>query len=307
MSTAVKRGPPKPILVAPNVTDPHMRSKKTQAETLLGEDLSEEDMSNVVFNSGVTTKEEQTAVVAPSSDNTIIIIICALVVITLVAVVVWMVMKQSSEEEKKEGAEVRRMLQQQHPRNGMPQMSKRQPAVQLDPNRMAAIQREQHQLQQQLSKVQEDLEPGETGEGNADDSGDAQPAKASKPKSFADAMAAKEGKVVPNIDLADEEPAPDPAKKTFTKDKPHPSVMRPGKPADDDVADVSARLAAMLSSTNTDTEPKKTVKSVTKKPATKQAAPKQNAKSDNAELDNSDRALLDKVSANVEDDESDDE
>jgi type IV secretory pathway VirB10-like protein len=85
----------KSIKVTPNVTDPHMKSNKTETDTLL-EELGE-DMDNDLLKSNVKTKEEAAS---PGMSN-ILIIIFALIVIVLIVIIVWIFMRKDDKDDKK--------------------------------------------------------------------------------------------------------------------------------------------------------------------------------------------------------------
>jgi hypothetical protein len=270
--------PAKMMRVAPVVTDPLMQNNRTQAEALLSEMGENADgVDEVVFNRKKPTREELEQQYAPSTstDNTILFIIFALVVIALVAIIVWMIMKQGSD--KKEEGEIRRMIQPQHPRNGMPQMN-RYPVNQQQYNQMQArAQQQQMQQQMQMQQMQqaqqhanneqtEDVEeePAEEPVANAKASteGTAQvkqaapvPAKkATKPKVNASGTVA--GITAEQKALSDKAEAEAEKAAQFTKDNPHPAIMKPGvvagaqaaPQATSSVDDVMKRTEALLNS-----------------------------------------------------------
>ncbi len=325
MSAAVKRPQPKPVRVAPTVTDPHMRNSRGPAEMVLAEMGDSEEPNNdrdAIFGGTQKTKEEQETAPAESSQtSTMLIVVFALIVIALVALIVWMLMKQSND--KKDEDEVRRMIQPQaHPRNNMPpgyglqqgqnghrgqpgmqhpqqggqpnMPQQGDPAYEAHQRNMAMMHQQQAAMQQQMAQMNAQMHNGQPGESDESQEQAQGKNKKKKNKSFAEVMAEKDGKVIPPLKepLLDEE---EPTKKPkFTKKHPHPGIMRPGGAETSDVDDVLAQTQAMLS------------KSSKKKASTGKPASKPASKESPQDLTELDKALLDKVHSNA-DDTTDDE
>ena len=282
-------GPSKMMRVAPTVTDPSMQSNRSQADAILSEmGETTDDVENVVFNRKKPTKEEldqQAQQPAASTDNTTLIIIFALTVIALVALIIWMIMK--SGPDKKEEDEVRRMIQ-PHPRNGMPPMT-RHPINQQQYNQMQAMRRQQ-QMQQQQQYEQED---------DQDDQDEPpqrppqrRPPQQKQQKRAGPPPVSTTGVVVgvtaEQKALSDKAEAEAEAQSNFTKEKPHPAIMKPGVVAKNEavseVDDIMNRTTAMLNAQ-----------------APKPAKPQSNGMTD------ADRALLDKVNAEHDEEDDDDD
>lgn len=283
MATASRAPTHRPVKVAPNLTDPAMRNSKGPAELLLKDELGDsvDDDRDHIFNKSSTTKEELETTPEVSQNSTVLIVVFALIVIALVALIVWMIMKQSND--KKDEEELRRVIHPQpHPRNNMPPM--RPPnqtslqdrlAYEEHQRTMQQMQMQQMQMQRNMQQMNNELvheEPASEEHANEE----AEPtkttiSKATKPKTFADVMSELEAK------------KPQPVKDTndskFTKDNPHPDIIRPGVPHSD-VDDVLAKTDALL---------------------TKKAVTFADGMSD------LDKALLDKVTANGNTDDDDDE
>ena len=315
MSTAVKRPQPKPVRVAPTVTDPSMRNTRGPAEMLLNSETGgdQPDDHETVFGGTQKTKEEQDAAQPESSQNsTILVVVFALIVIALVALIVWMLMKQSND--KKDEEEMRKMIQPQpHPRNNMPpgygpqgqmQANQRMPEqLQMSPadfeahqHNMALMHQQQVAMQQRMAQMNTDLADADpTRQPQAQSS-----KKSKKSKSFAEVMAEKDGKVIPPLEtpLLDEEK---PTKKPkFTKKNPHPGILRPGgSEFQSDVDDVLQQTSAMLQSNNAAKSKSKSGK--------KSVHFDKSAKPKKEELTDLDKALLDKVNNNADDQDDDDD
>lgn len=304
-----KRPQPKQVRVMPTVTDPTMRNSRGPAEMLLNSEGGDQpDDHDAVFGGTQKTKEEQEVQAQPegSQNSTMLIVVFALIVIALVALIVWMLMKQSND--KKDEDEMRKMIQPQaHPRNNMPPnyAPRGPPQPNQQPNQpnqpqlnqadyeahqrnMALMHQQQMAMQQQMQQLNAELSDSEpAGKKKAKKSG----------KSFAEVMAERDGKVVPPLKepLLDEE---EPTKKPkYNKKNPHPGILRPGgSEFQSDVDDVLQQTQAALSK-----KPTKLAK------ASKPTKPGKPAKKE--ELTDLDKALLDKVSSNVdpEDFSADDE
>lgn len=293
MATTAKKPQPKPVRVMPTVTDPSMRNPKGPAEMMLNEELGDTpDDREIIFNGAAKTKEEQSSEVeeaAPvgSNNSTILIIVFALIVIALVGLVVWMMMKQSND--KKDEEEIRRVIQPQpHPRNNMPMMHNRdQAGFEEHQRNMQAMYQQQQQLQQNMAQMNAELHGGQhNGQQpneqhsmqHVDQSNEpAKKAKSRKAKSFSEVAA--DGKAPPpplKEPLAPEEKVKKPK---FSKDNPHPNVMRPGGKTDRaEIDDVLAQTQAALKQV--------------KKPE------------ETNDMSSLDRALLDKVRNAVDEEES---
>jgi hypothetical protein len=325
MSVPQKITQPKPIRVAPIVSDPVMRNSKGPAEMLLNDELGvDSDIKDAVFSSTAKKTKEETDgagnhdhTTSQPETNTMVLIAFALIVIALVAIIVWMVMRNSGD--KKEEEEVRRMIR-PHPRNGMPpngvggqyngQYSQQPHRPQPDgmtPQQMEQMYRQQQQMQQQMAQMNRQMggneddtaateessreanEGSTLSEETVDDTSQptshmlssSKPAvtrvniSQRNPAGFADAMA--------NLDSTKVAPNKEVPKSTFTKSKPHPSIIRPSvATTSSDVDDVMAKTAAML----------------------KAGASKSTEDSGMSEID---RALLDRVNSNTELDEENDE
>lgn len=288
--------PSKMMRVAPNVTDPSMQSNKSQADTMLAEMGENPDsVDEVVFNRKKPTKEElehQTSTSA-TSDNTMLIIIFALIVIALVAIIVWMIMKQGSD--KKEEEEVRRMIQ-PHPRNGMPSMN-RYPVNQQQYNNLQQQrmnqQRMQHtqQTRQQQPQQEEDEEPEVVDDEEVQPKTQQKtqpPAKSNKSvKSVSNSSGIVASISAEEKELSDKAEADVEKPSNFTKENPHPDIIKPGektKATDIDVDDVMKRTEALLNA----------------KPASKSTEPSNS-------MNDADRALLDRIANQNNDDDEDDE
>lgn len=325
MSTAVKRPQPKPVRVAPTVTDPSMRNTRGPAEMLLNSETGgdQPDDHETVFGGTQKTKEEQDATQPESSQNsTMLIVVFALIVIALVALIVWMLMKQSND--KKDEEEMRKMIQPQpHPRNNMPpgygpqgqmQANQRMQGNQAQPGQlqmspadfeahqrnMALMHQQQAAMQQHMAQMNADLVDADPTQQPQSQSSK----KSKKSKSFAEVMAEKDGKVIPPLKepLLDEE---EPAKKPkFTKKNPHPGILRPGgSEFQSDVDDVLEQTSTMLQSSKASKSGKSKAPS---KSGKKSVQFDKSAKSKKEELTDLDKALLDKVNSNA-DDQDDDE
>lgn len=294
MSSNIKQSMPKQVLVAPTVTDPSMRNRRGPAEMLLNSETGVQlEDHDTVFGGVQKTKEEQDVSHAENSSqtSTMLIIVFALIVIALVALIVWMLMKQSND--KKDEDEMRKMIQPYahplpHPRNNMPpnytQANSRNigqtinpeqgyDGVQLAPedlkahqHNMTLMHQQQDALQERMAKMNSDLVKQDT-----------KKSKKKQSKSFAEAMAEKDGKVMEPLKepLLDEE---QPTKKVkFSKKNPHPGILRPGgSEFQSDVDDVLQKTQSMLK--------KSGGTKVTKK----------------EELTDLDKALLDKVNNNTD-------
>lgn len=287
--------PSKMMRVAPNVTDPSMQSNKTQADVMLAEMGENPDsVDEVVFNRKKPTREEmdhQAAVgTSSSTDNTMLIIIFALIVIALVAIIVWMIMKQGSD--KKEEEEVRRMIQ-PHPRNGMPPMN-RYPVNQQQYNALQQQRRHQQMQQQQMRNQQQQQQQEEEEDPEVEDDTQQGPAAtpAAKPKNTAkpagpNAAGTVVGASAEDRSLSDKAEADIEALTSFTKEKPHPDIIKPGVvvaksvQATSDVEDVMQRTEAMLNA-------------------------KPTAEPTNA-MNDADRALLDRIAKQSNDDDEEEE
>jgi FtsZ-interacting cell division protein ZipA len=224
LSQTVRRGqnsyPSKMMRVAPNVTDPSMQNKAS-AETLLNEMGVADDVDDVVFSRKTPTREElehDSTSSSSTTDNTMLIIIFALIVVALVAIIVWMIMKGS---DKKDEEEIRRMVRPnqqpmyQHPRNGMPPMQSH-----------PVNGRPRQQRPQQRPPPQEEPEEDVDVE---DDSDEEEPKPQPKQK-------------------AKKKPADD----SFTKDKPHPTILRAGAPPPPDPTEVDTIMKQTAAMLNTD-------------------------------------------------------
>lgn len=294
MSSNIKQSMPKQVLVAPTVTDPSMRNRRGPAEMLLNSEAGVQlEDHDTVFGGVQKTKEEQDVSHSENSSqtSTMLIIVFALIVIALVALIVWMLMKQSND--KKDEDEMRKMIQPHthplpHPRNNMPpnytQANSRNigqtinpeqgyDGVQLAPedlkahqHNMTLMHQQQDALQERMAKMNSDLVKQDT-----------KKSKKKQSKSFAEAMAEKDGKVMEPLKepLLDEE---QPTKKVkFSKKNPHPGILRPGgSEFQSDVDDVLQKTQSMLK--------KSGGTKVTKK----------------EELTDLDKALLDKVNNNTD-------
>ncbi len=292
MSTATARPPLRQVRVAPTVTDPTMRNSRGPAEMLLnsetGDTLDDEKDREVVFGGSSKTKEEQDVVSDSTSPNsTMLIIVFALIVIALVALIVWMVMKQSND--KRDEDEVRRVIQPTaHPRNNMPPNYGPRPggnhpqgneqndraAYEEHQRNMAMMHQQQQDMQQNMAQLNAKLKTTESNDESVE-----KPQKKKKNKSFAETMSEKDGKQVPTLKepLLDEEAPPEKAK--FSKKNPHPNIMRPGNQKDrSDVDDILEQTQTMMS------------KKSKNKPAATGAS---------TELTDLDKALLDKVSTEL--------
>ncbi len=77
MSTAVKRPQPKPVRVAPTVTDPSMRNTRGPAEMLLNSETGgdQPDDHDTVFGGTQKTREEQDTYQPESSQNSTMLIV----------------------------------------------------------------------------------------------------------------------------------------------------------------------------------------------------------------------------------------
>ena len=317
MSTAVKRPQPKPVRVAPTVTDPSMRNTRGPAEMLLNSETGgdQPDDHDTVFGGTQKTREEQDTYQPESSQNsTMLIVVFALIVIALVALIVWMLMKQSND--KKDEDEIRRMIQPQpHPRNNMPpgygpqgqqgqQMQQgqqgQQGQLQMSPTDFEAHQHNMSLMHQQQAALQNQM--AQMNAALTDDNSTNQPRvpPRKKSKSFAETMAEKDGKVMPPLKepLLDEET---PTKKPkFTKKNPHPGILRPGSSEiQSDVDDVLEQTSVMLKS-------KSSKSNVPSKSAKKSVQFDKSIKPKKEELTDLDKALLDKVNNNADDEDDED-
>jgi len=192
MSTTRKPAPTtgshmRPVRVAPMVTDPAMRSNKGPAEALLNDELggSADDDSDrdAIFSRSSKTKEELSSKSEDTNEsgetNTLLIIVFALIVIALVAIIVWMLVKQNNDKTDEE--ELKRIivpqshpLPQPHPRNGLPPNPSGMPA-RLSPEQqqhMAAVQRQQMNMQRHMAKMHTDLTKNAKGKGKGNEDND---------------------------------------------------------------------------------------------------------------------------------------
>ena len=302
-------GPSKMMRVAPTVTDPLMQSNRSQADAMLAEMGENTDgVQETVFSRKNPTKEEldQQQQAAPAStDNTMLIIIFALIVIALVAIIVWMITKQGSD--KKEEEEIRRMIQpNQHSRNGMPPMNS-YPVNQQQYNQMQMQRRQQQQRQQQSqqrrqqSQQQAQQNDGEDEDPEMEDDSEqqappAQQAPKPKPKAAGpNAAGTVVGATAEEKALSDKAEAEVEKPSNFTKENPHPGIIRPGAPVNaqvplqtdgkalkptSSVDDVMQRTEALLNAGNN-------------------AGP--------SNMTAADKALLDKVNREAEADDDDDD
>lgn len=270
--------PSKMMRVAPTVTDPSMQSNKSQADVMLAEMGENPDsVDEVVFNRKNQTKEEQEHQTAPvtSSDNTMLIIIFALIVVALVSIMVWMLMKQGND--KKEEEEVRRMVQ-PHPRNGMPPMNRypgnhgNQQHPQFYGNHNTRpVNRQQHPTNQHPNQ-HPNQQPNQ------------QPIKKPMGPNSSGVVvgASAEDKLLSDSAEADVE-----TESNFTKNNPHPDIIKPGvveppvAPAASDVDDVMKRTEAMLNAKTTEAKPNT--------------------------MNDADRALLDRIAKDGESDNDDED
>ncbi len=128
MSNPNRRASHKSVRVAPTVTDPTMRAARQAAADSDDEsgydkgshtvDMGDRD---AIFGASQKTKEEQDSDLGSSQNGMLLVVVFGLIVIALVALIVWMLMKQSND--KKDEEEMRRLVQpglQPHPRNNMP-------------------------------------------------------------------------------------------------------------------------------------------------------------------------------------------
>lgn len=302
-------GPSKMIRVVPTVTDPAMQSNKSQADMMLAEmGEAPDQVDDVIFNRKKPTKEEldqQANQQTASSDNSVVLIIITLVVVALVALIVWLLMKQGGD--KKEEEEVRRMIQ-PHPRNGMPPMN-RYPAnqqeyemQQREMQQRAYHERMQNQQRaQQKPNVANNQNPGEDSDSEeGEEDADEEPQVNDKPKKAAKGNSGKSaakkaavsstGTVVgatPELKaLSDKAEADVEKPSNFTRENPHPTIMKPAAISQPgDVDDIMKRTSAALMKSTSDA----TVK-----------------ESSNSSMSDSDRALLDRI-AKETDDVDDDE
>ena len=256
----------KSVRVAPNVTDPTMRSAKDLDEDAIHESVPDENHKTIFGNSS-KTKEELEAEQG-SADNsqtsTILIIVFALIVIALVALIVWMLMKQTNDQRDED--EMRRVMaagmagKQGQP--GRPNMQHRgDPAYEAHQRNMAAMHEQQLMMQQQMQQL-----------------GAALPVNLPQEKPFSQAMAEKSSKAVVAAQEVQLVSTTEPDTK-YSKDTPHPNILKPAVKVDtSDVDDVLAKTQEMLN---------------------KKAAKK--ASDANQDLTDVDRALLDKVHSNEAD------
>jgi cell division protein FtsN len=312
MATVKQNTQPKMMRVAPTVTDPSMRTRRGPAERLLSDELGSrnsrkqqvydaddvddvDDAKEHIFSGSVQTKEEKEASGqqdAPYQYGTMLIVVFALIVIALVALIVWMLMKQSNN--KKDEEELRRVIQPQpHPRNNMPNMPnmpnmntvrhQQQTPQAYDEHmrNMAQIQQQQQQLQNNMAQMNEQLSN----------------------KTFAEVIAENEAAKNQQNALAN-----DKNDSKYNVNNPHPGILRPGQPSKSDVDDILEQTDAILNkpkvrfTTSDDTDVPKDKKRRSRR-STK------SSKSNNSELSTSDmsdidKALLDKVSSNTNDSES---
>lgn len=313
MSSRKTANTPKPVRVAPMLTDPAMRNSKGPAEMLLSSEQGDEsDDREVVFGGSAKTKEEQSASEStPSGEtSTMLIIVFALVVIALVAIIVWMLVKQNNDS--KDAEEMKRIITPQpHPRNGLPPNPVPQPHVTAEQQQqMDAINRQQIAMQQRMAKMRGEMEQHAendgSGSGNTEDNSNSNPnpkptaksastavtsksssKSSSKPaakpkpsgsKTFGEIMAEKNAA---HTDLRDpllpEEPMQKPK---FSLKKPHPDIIRVNKPSTSDVDDILKQTESQLSASKS---------------------------SSSDQMTDMDRAVLDKVTDPVESDDDDDD
>jgi hypothetical protein len=277
MSVASKKVQHKPVRVAPTLTDPNMKNTRGPAELLLNDELGDnadqETDRETVFGGSSKTKEEQdaaTPAAEPALTSTALFLIFGLVVIALIALIVWMVMKQTND--KKDEEELKRVIQPTaHPRNNMPPNYGSKQHPQMNPAEYEMHQRNMAAMHQQQQEMQQEMAVINNG---AD----------KKRVSFADAVDTREQTdasqdVKHAMDANTDKPK-------FSKKNPHPDIIRPGVPAptESDVDDIIAQTSAALN----------------KKPKATEAPI--------VELTDLDKALLDKVHDNTEDeDESESE
>lgn len=290
-----KPTPVKMIRVAPDVTDPTMRNPKGPAERVLYEETGEELDETVVKK----TKEETTKDAKDTTSESLpmmYVIIFALIIVALVALIVWMLMKQGSD--KKDETEMKRLIQ-PHQRNSMPPMHNppnqpNQPnhnpqnQQQMTPQQQQYLQQQQqraHQLQQQQLAAQQHMENmSKSLEGETE--GEPAPKKAAKKKKSTDSKKKKsKPEKAPDDDLLPEETSEEAARKqaAYSKDNPHPSILRPNKPATNEVDDIMQQTQEMLKAND--------------KPTQKS----------NSEMTDMDRALLDKIHENASLEEEEDD
>lgn len=326
-----QQAPPSRMMrVAPNVTDPTMQSNKSQADAMLAEMGENPDsVDEVVFNRKKPTKEEldhqANAAPAPSTDNTMLIIIFALIVIALVAIIVWMIMKQGTD--KKEEEEIKRMIQ-PHPRNGMPPMNR----YPVNQQQYDALQ-QQRQMQHRQRMQQRGGGPPQPNRGNpqqqsrnqqqGDDENDNPEdeeevleedeqedqhshSKQAQKKSVG---SSRPKNSVPNASgtvtsaseedrrLSDKAEADAEAPSEFTKDNPHPDILKPGKPNDS-----SSQPKSTTNSSDVDDIMRRTEAMLSAKPTTKATK----AEASNV-MNDADRALLDRMTKQNNEDEDDEE
>lgn len=311
MATNVKRNNapnqptiPKVMRVMPNVTDPAMKSNKTTGEHLLSE-MGESEMEDVVFNNSRKTKEEQLAAAnpsgAPTTDNTILIVIFALIVIALIAIIVWMIVKQGGD--KKEEEDIKRRLRQPNPRSNMPPLNRY--AVRAGAEGLTDEERHQQMMHQQYmmhqSQQRERMQhanPSQSASGGdaftvALGVQQANDIKQSSEKNDNQSNNQTRNQLHNQTSSQDND---EDADTTFTKDNPHPNIIRPkSDPSESnttmsDVDDIMKKAQSALNgkSKNSTDQPQKNTSNNT--------------------LTSSDKALLDQLSSKdpVDEEESED-
>lgn len=233
MSTSVKKpNQPKQILVSPVVSDPSMRNSKGPAEMLLNNELgADAEVQDVVFGSNrKQTKEESEHISAPTETNTMVIIAFSLVVIALVAIIVWMVMRNSND--KKEEEEIRRQIR-PHPRNNMPPNQLRQ-------QQMRNQQMHNQQMQMQMQQQQPNQQPNMQQQQQPNMQQQLGPQQSPAPT---EVRVETNHEYKPSNNVENKETPTE--NKEFSKDNPHPSIIRPEQPKSD-VDDVMEKATIML-------------------------------------------------------------
>jgi len=277
----------KSVRVAPNVTDPRMRSPKDLTvemdEDAVPPQVPDENHKSI-FGNPSKTKEEMEAeqeLDNNSQTGTILIIVFALIVIALVALIVWMLMKQNNDQRDEE--EMKRLMA--PGKNGMqtvrmpPYPQRGDPAYEAHQRNMLMMHNQQAMMQQQMEQMNANLQH--------------QP-----DKSFSQAMAENSGKAVV---AAQEAQAPVVSNVNSSMPSNSNANVNPNSNnnlTSNDVDDVLAKIQAKK-------EKEKAKAKSTSKPSSKPSPSLKPSSLDDdekaQELTDSDKELLDKVQSQLDD------
>lgn len=333
----------KPLLVAPVVSDPIMRSSKNLNNN--SDDSTSSDVDREIsFGGSVKTKEETTSENSTFSNNWMTGLI-VLVVIVLIGLLVWVIMKQTNE--KKDDAEMRGIIkpggthgkqqnigqqqynnsqqhsgqhqhigQQQHsgqqqyntsypPQHSRNNMPNNYNQSRKHPDDLDQMHREQQEMQQQMDQMTAEMTDQN---------------KVRSHKTFAETMAEKDEKTKQRKNKKSNV-SNDPSQKGYNKNNPHPNILRPSngqqeqpeqqeqqeEQSDEESNQYGVDYILKHTSNGHTPEPMKTSKSkktVKSSNKNKSKSYKYDTSSGMTEMD---RALLDKVSSNSDEMDADDE